>query len=439
MTDRRRVAVDARGRATSIVLSDLRSPPMKVFHLSWMAFLTCFVAWFSVAPLMPLVREELGLTAEQIGTSIIASVAVTILARLLVGYACDRFGPRRTYAALLVLGAVPVACLGLVTSFETFLAARLAVGAVGASFVITQAHTSAFFAPNRVGTANATTAGWGNLGGGLAQLLMPLILAGLLAVGVAEASAWRYALFVPAIAMLLVGLLYLRVAPDAPAGAEARPSGAEARAALRKAARDPRVWSLFAMYGACFGVELTINNVAALHFHDHFGLDLVLAGAVASAFGAMNLFARTLGGWLSDRIAAGRGLRGRTQLLVGLLALEGVTLVIFSQMGSLVLAIAMLVVFSVFVQASEGATFAIVPLVDERGVGAISGIVGAGGNVGAVLAGFLVRGAGADLGDALAWLGTSVVIVSLAGLAMRFSDEEERRAHGLEATAGAAS
>ena len=53
------------------------------------------------------------------------------------------------------------------------------------------------FAPNVVGTANATSAGWGNAGAGAAQMLVPLLLAGMLALGAADASAWRLALWFP--------------------------------------------------------------------------------------------------------------------------------------------------------------------------------------------------------------------------------------------------
>ena len=60
--------------------------------------------------------------------------------------------------------------IGLANSYESFLLFRLAIGIVGASFVITQYHTSVMFAPNVVGTANATTAVWGNLGGGVTQM-----------------------------------------------------------------------------------------------------------------------------------------------------------------------------------------------------------------------------------------------------------------------------
>ncbi|CAN0487210.1 unnamed protein product, partial [Hapterophycus canaliculatus] len=55
-------------------------------------------------------------------------------------------------------------------------------------------------------------------------------------------------------------------------------------------------WLLFLQYAACFGVELTVNNTAANYFSDEFGLSTSKAGLVASLFGLMNLFARSLGG-----------------------------------------------------------------------------------------------------------------------------------------------
>ena len=71
-----------------------------------------------------------------------------------------------------------------------------------------------------------------------------------------------------------------------------------------------RVWALFVLYGACFGVELTMDNVAALYYADHFGLGLKAAGIAAGSLGLMHLFARTLGGAVSDRIGGRWGLKG---------------------------------------------------------------------------------------------------------------------------------
>ena len=74
--------------------------------MTWSAFLLTFFGWFAVAPLMPVIREEMHLTKEQIGNCVIASVAATIFVRLIVGAICDRYGPRRTYKWLLILGSL---------------------------------------------------------------------------------------------------------------------------------------------------------------------------------------------------------------------------------------------------------------------------------------------------------------------------------------------
>jgi NNP family nitrate/nitrite transporter-like MFS transporter len=422
-------------KATRIHLLDFRTVPMRAFHMTWLAFFLCFFGWFGIAPLMPVVRQELQLTKEQIGNTIIASVAVTILVRLVTGWLCDRTGPRKAYTWLLILCALPVIGIGLASSYETFLLFRLAIGAIGASFVITQYHTSVMFAPNVVGTANATTAGWGNLGGGVTQMVMPLIFSAFLSLGLNAFWGWRLSMVVPGVALLLSGLAYYLFTKDTPDGdfSELRAAGrlsekSSAAGAFIEACKDKRVWALFVLYGACFGIELTINNIAALYFTDYFSLGLKTAGVVASLFGLMNIFARTLGGVFGDRAGIRWGLKGRVYLLGAVILAEGLSLILFSQMRLLPMAIGTLVLFSLFVQMSEGATYSVVPFVNKRALGAVAGIVGAGGNAGAVSAGFLFRV------DSLAWpqalliLGALVALSSTLALLVRFSERDERSA-----------
>src|SRR5690606_15255448 len=110
-----------RSKATSIRLLDLKTVPMRTFHLSWLAFFLCFFGWFGIAPLMPVIREELALAQAQVGNLIIASVSATVLARLFIGWLVDRIGPRITYTCLLIGGAFPVMLIGLSHSYESFL------------------------------------------------------------------------------------------------------------------------------------------------------------------------------------------------------------------------------------------------------------------------------------------------------------------------------
>ncbi|MBE7468092.1 MAG: MFS transporter [Anaerolineae bacterium] len=423
-----------RNKATQIELLNFTKPPMRAFHVTWFAFFLCFFGWFGIAPLMSIVREDLSLTKEQIGNTVIASVFITIFARLLIGWLCDRFGPRLAYTYLLALGSLPVMLIGLSQDYTQFLLFRLAIGAIGASFVITQYHTSVMFAPNVVGTANATTAGWGNLGGGVTQFAMPLLLSATLMFVGDQFLGWRIAMVIPGVALLLTGIAYYFLTTDAPDGnfvaLRARgemPPSKDINGTFWEAIKDYRVWALFILYAACFGIELTINNTVALYFTDYFGLGVTAAGTVASLFGLMNLFARSLGGIISDKINLTRGLRGRVQFLFACTLLEGIALIFFSQMTALALAIPLLIIFSLFVQMSEGATYAVVPFVNKRAMGSVAGIVGAGGNFGAVMAGFLFR---TEMPWSTAYfiIGIAVAVSAVAAFAVRFSTTAEKSA-----------
>lgn len=426
-------------KATRIELFSLSTPQMRAFHMSWLAFFVCFFAWFAVAPLMPVVKGEFHLTKDEIANISIAGVGITVLARLLIGPLCDKYGPRAVYTALLVAGALPVFGIALSTGYGPFLVSRLLVGSIGASFVVTQYHTSVNFAPNVVGTANATSAGWGNSGGGVTQSTMPWILAGLVGLGLSASMAWRVAMVVPGTLMLVVALAYWNWTQDCPQGnySELRKAGIETESGkkggwgvFREAMANYRAWMLFTTYGACFGIELFVHNVAASYYVDRYKLDLQSAGMAAGAFGLLALFARALGGLLSDRLAHSKGLDARTTLLFLLMIGEGAGLVWFSTTQTASMAVVAMVTFGLFTHLACGATYALVPFIDRKALGGVAGIVGAGGNVGAVAAGFLLKWVG-DVAHCFAILGCVALVASLCAVAVRFSPAHKATEHAL--------
>jgi NNP family nitrate/nitrite transporter-like MFS transporter len=428
-------------KAARIRLLSFSTPPMRAFHMAWMAFFLCFFAWFGIAPLMAIVREEMQLSRQQIGWCLIGSVAITIFSRVAVGWICDRLGPRLTFTWLLILGSLPVMGIALADNFATFLLFRVLIGAIGGAFVVTQYHMSVMFAPNCVGTANAATAGWGNLGGGVTQMAMPLVFAFFVTVlGLSDAASWRLAMVAAGVLCAAAGVAYYLLTQDTPTGnyrelraAGKLPPSRSSQGAFLEACRDRRVWALFAIYGACFGIELTIHNVAVLYFVDYFAelkqmspaSAMTTAGLIAGLCGSMNLFARALGGMFGDRCGKRWGLSGRVKLLFLVLLAEGMSLMLFSQTTTLALAIPALIVFSLFVDMSCGATFAVVPFINRRALGSVTGIVGAGGNVGAVAAGFLFKYEGLDWSTALFLVGAMVTACSFLSFVVTFSSEAE--------------
>jgi NNP family nitrate/nitrite transporter-like MFS transporter len=404
----------------------IKSVQMRSFHITWFTFFVCFFGWFGLAPLMPTIREDLGLTKSQVGNIIIASVSSTIIARLIIGKLCDIWGPRKTAIRLLLVGSLPVFLVGLAHDYTTFLLFRLAIGVIGSSFVITQFHTSMMFAPKIKGTANAVAGGWGNLGGGVTNMVMPLIFAAIVGAGYTKSEAWRYAMILPGIMMLIAALLYYKFTKDTPNGNfdEVGYNVSKGKTDY-SVLKDWRIWALTIAYAMCFGMEITFDNVASLHFVDTFKLSQSSAGFWAGIFGFMNLFARALGGIVSDKTGAKYGMRGKGLLLAFVLLLEGIGLLFFAQAGTLIVAITSMLTFALFLKMANGVTYGIVPFINEKNVGLISGIVGAGGNLGGMMFGFLFKSKSITYIDAFTYIGFIVIAASVVILFTRFWKKEE--------------
>jgi NNP family nitrate/nitrite transporter-like MFS transporter len=379
-------------KATEIKLLSFARPHMRAFHCSWMGFFTAFFIWFAIAPLMPEIKTTLGLTKQQIWTSNICSVAGTVFMRFINGPMCDKYGARVLMGVLLMACSIPCACTGLVTNATNLSVLRFFIGLGGSTFVCCQFWTSRMFTKEIAGTANALVGGWGNLGGGVTQIVMGTVLFPLFKTtfGLGAETAWKTVALVPAAVGFCLGFLIIQVSDDAPKGnyAEMKKAGTmpevSAGASFRSGAANINTWILFLQYACCFGVELTMNNAAASYFKSKFELTTESAAAIASIFGWMNLFARGIGGYTSDRLNARMGMRGRLYWQTGLLLVEGVLVFVFSSSNSLPVAIIVMVLFSSVVQAAEGSTYGIVPYVNPPVTGSIAGVVGAGGNLGAV-------------------------------------------------------
>lgn len=367
---------------------------MRSFHITWLTFFFCFFAWFGMASLMPIVKEQLHLTKDQLGNIQIASVSATIIARLIIGRFVDKFGPRIVYTWLLLICSIPVLLIGTSQSYESFLIFRLAIGVIGASFVITQFHTSVMFAPSIKGTANATAGGFGNAGAGLANITMPLIAAGFVSLGVCTtADSWRFAMIIPGVLLLIFAFLYLKYTKDLPNGnyKELGIINQNKENTFMLAIKDYRTWVLTVAYAACFGVEITIDNFAPIYFTDTFGASIKTAGICAGIFGMINIFARPLGGIVADKVGIKYGFSGKNLLLALFLILEGIGIIFFGLTDQLGVAIFLMFLFGMSLKMANGATYSLVPFVNPKAVGSVAGIVGAGGNIGAMLIAFLFK------------------------------------------------
>ena len=192
----------------------------RVFFLSWWSFFIAFWSWYAFPPLLTVtIKKDLHLSQAQISNSNILALTSTLIVRLTAGAACDRFGPRWTFVAILLAGAIPTALAGTVQSASGLIALRFFVGILGGSFVPCQVWTTGFFDKNVVGTANALAAGWGNAGSGITYFVMPAIFDSLIQrQKLKPHTAWRVAFIVPFILIVATAVVMIVWCPDTPTG-----------------------------------------------------------------------------------------------------------------------------------------------------------------------------------------------------------------------------
>lgn len=365
--------VDSENKATEFRVYSISAPHMRSFQLSWISFFACFVSTFAAPPLLPIIRDNLNLTSTDIGNAGIAAVSGAVFARIAMGTACDLFGPRLASASLILLTSPAVFCTSISNSSASFLLVRFFTGFSLATFVSTQFWMSSMFSGNVVATANGIAGGWGNLGGGATQLIMPLVFSLIRdSIGVTKFTAWRISFFIPAIFQTLSAYAIFFLGQDLPDGnyKKLQKSGEKHKDNFQKvfynAISNYRGWILALTYGYCFGVELTVDNIIAQYFFDRFNVNLHTAGTIAASFGLANVFSRPGGGILSDIMAKRFGMRGRIWTLWVVQTIGGLLCILLGRVGSLGASVAVMLVFSVFVQAACGLTFGVVPFVSRR-------------------------------------------------------------------------
>ena len=423
------------------------SGKMKVLHMSWMTFFVTFVVWFNHAPLMSAITASLGLSKAEVSTLLTLNVALAIPARILIGMLTDKFGPRLVYSTLLVVCSIPCFGFALADSFTQAAVARFLLGCIGAGFVIGIRMVGEWFPANELGRAEGIYGGWGNFGSAAAAMALPTVallfggedgwryavgMTGLLSIAFGvlyylnvsdtpKGSTYFKPKSLGAIEVTSQGDFFLLLAMKAPVFLalalltwKLSPSGVDLLSAdaanmiyafllagylydgwqawrVNKGVFEAPVPELHrykfkqvavlnVLYFATFGSELAVISMLPLFFRDVFGLDMVQAGLLASSYAFMNLMSRPAGGLISDRF----GRKPTLLLLIAGLAIGYFTFALVDSSWPLALAVMAAMACSFFVQAGEGAVFAVVPLIKRRLTGQIAGMTGAYGNIGAV-------------------------------------------------------
>lgn len=431
-----------------INLFALSDPKIKTLHITWFAFFLTFMVWFNHAPLLVFMKEAFDMTTQQVKALMILNVALTIPARIVIGILVDKFGPRYVYSILLVMTAFISTAFAFSQTYEQLALMRFLMGFVGAGFVIGIRMVGEWFPHKSVGVAEGIYGGWGNFGSAASAMLLPALALWFggedgwrYALGTTGIVAGIYGIFyfitardtpkgstyfkpkkAGGLEVTSKGDLYLLLFMNIPMYAALAVLTWKLSPAGVALLTSTAMWAILAGLGALFvfqtwniwhvnkehldagvpelekysfkqvailnwsyfvtfGSELAVVSMLPLFFLDTFAdLDPVKAGLLASGFAFMNLVARPTGGWFSDNF----GRRKALMILIGGLALGYFVLGQVDSTWWIPLAVIATMCCSFFVQAGEGAVFAVVPLIKRRMTGQIAGMTGAYGNVGAV-------------------------------------------------------
>ena len=418
----------------------------RILHLSWFAFFLTFLVWFNHAPLLIVIKDSMGLSDQQIKMLLILNVALTIPARIIIGMLVDVFGPRLIYSFLLFVSSFLCFFFAIADTFEMLALARFLMGFVGAGFVIGIRIVSEWYPAKQVGLAEGVYKGLGNVGSAAAAVSLPALallfggddgwryatgLTGILTLvysvvyyfsvtdtpagstyfkpnksGGLEVTSkkdffYYLLLNVPmyaALALLtwkvsVLGLLderavYLIYATLACTYVLQSIQIYKVNADIFKKSvpemhryKFKQVSILSLAYAVTFGTELAVVSMLPLFFLETFDIPVIAAGMLAACFAGMDVISCPSGGWLSDKF-------GRKKTLIVLLSGLTAGFVLMSQISSewpILLAVLIIMACSFFVGSGAGGVFAVVPLIRRRLTGQIAGVVGAYGNIGAVL------------------------------------------------------
>jgi len=465
-------------------LFNLKQRNIRTLHFTWFAFFTTFVVWLGLGPLMPFIQESLGLTDQQAKVLLILNVAMTIPARIIIGMLVDRYGPRILFTTILICGGLISIAFAWSDNYEQLAILRFLSGFIGAGFVVGIRMIGEWFPAKQIGIAQGIYGGWGNFGSAGAAVSLPFIAAHFggedgwrYAITFASIFAMGYGVFyyfmvrntprgstyfkpkksgameitsgfdlilytlmnIPL--YLALGLLTWKLSPsNMGLIGETTTLIIALSLVLLFILQAWKIWNINHIilkepvpemqrykfkqvailnwgYFVTFGAELAVVSTLAMFYVEWFNIAKVNAALLAGIYPFINLFARPAGGWISDTL----GRRLTLLIMFSGISMSFISLGFVNKEWPIILVVAITIVAGIFSKAGSGAIYAMAPLIQRRMTGQIAGMIGAFGNVGAVL--FLTVNSLTTYNNFFLFIGLIAVFVFI--LILVFLDEPE--------------
>jgi NNP family nitrate/nitrite transporter-like MFS transporter len=324
-----------------------------------LSFACCFAVFGSVSAMMPILREQLGLSSVQVSIAVAVPVLLGSLGRLPLGMATDRYGGRKVFILTMIASIIPAGLLGFIQEYWQLLLCGFFAGISLASFAVGVSFVSRWYPPEKQGTALGVY-GAGNIGQSLAAYGSPLV---------AGAFGYRWGFWTFAILLTLWLMVFMVIAKDAGPPKASRPL-----AEVLQPLKQSESWALSLFYFLTFGGFVAMSIYLPIFLTQMFSLTPQDAGLRTAGFVVLATVVRPLGGMLSDRIG-GRKVLGWVFPIAFVFGLFlACPLISTFTVGALGLAAT--------IGIGNGAVFKLVPEFFPTAVGTVTGLVGASGGLG---------------------------------------------------------
>ena len=332
-------------------------------------FAFCFAVFGSVSAMMPIIRKQLELDPIQVSVAIAIPVLLGSLGRIPLGILTDRFGGRLIFSIVMACSVIPAMLMGFVSEYWQLVLCGLFIGIALASFSVGVGFVSAWYPPEKQGTALGVY-GAGNIGQSLAAFGSPLL---------ANSLGFRWGFWTFGLLLLVWLVVFWNSAHNAP-----RRGPAKSLSDMLRPLRDSMSWVLSLYYFLTFGGFVAMAIYLPTFLTDMFGLSPQDAGLRTAGFVVLATVMRPVGGWLADRIGGRMILLWVFPITAAMALFMACPLMSTFTIGALGMAAA--------IGLGNGAVFKLVPEYFPQSVGSVTGLVGAAGGLGGFFPPLIVGG-----------------------------------------------
>ncbi|MFG6119670.1 nitrate/nitrite transporter [Thalassobacillus sp. B23F22_16] len=319
-----------------------------------------FMVWVIISSLMPYIKEDIALNANQVALATAIPVILGSLLRVPLGYWANKFGARVIFIISFIILLLPVFYLSIADSFLDLVIGGLLLGLGGAVFSIGVTSLPKYYEKKRHGFVNGVY-GVGNVGTAVTSFAAPFLAAQI---------GWQSTI------RLYLGLLLFFILLNFMVGdRHEKKVQAPIIPQIKSVIDNEKMWFLSLFYFITFGSFVAFTIYLPNFLVSNFGLTSGDAGLRTAGFIALATFLRPVGGWFGDKF---------NSFILLMAVFAGLTLagVVLSFSPTIELYTVGVLSVAVCAGIGNGLVFKLVPFYFSKQAGVVNGVVSAIGGLG---------------------------------------------------------